>query len=74
MKARIVPITETRRTVAHKEAEDMLRHLTHATAIEITPDHESLRTIKRIYKQAAAARGVNIRFKTRNNTVYVQLR
>jgi hypothetical protein len=74
MKARIIDISELRKSALEMEAEGLLGRLTREKTIEVTPDRQSARTIKRAFNKAAATLKIGIRYRTRNDKLYVLLK
>lgn len=74
MKARIINISELKKSALEMEAESLLGRLTKEKTIEVTPKPQSARTIKRAFNKAAATLSLEIRYRTRNDKLYVLLK
>ena len=74
MKARIIDVSELKKSALEMEAEGLLGKLTKDKTIEVTPDRQSARTIKRAFNKAATTLGLTIRYRTRNDRLYVLLK
>ncbi len=79
MKAKIVSITDLKKTVAEREAEELLTQLVQKSdddkAIEVVLESpETPRKINRIFRKAAETLGKTITTRTREGRVIIRLK
>ncbi|MBA7644676.1 hypothetical protein ES703_52421 [subsurface metagenome] len=77
MKAKIVSITDLKKTVAEREAEQLLTQVVNSEgkAIEVTLESaETPRKINRIFRKAAESLGRTITARTREGRVIIRLK
>lgn len=77
MKAKIVNVTDLKKTVAEREAEQLLAQLADSKdkAIEVILESaETPRKISRIFRKAAQTLGKTITAKTREGRLFIQLK
>lgn len=78
MKAKIVSITDLKKTVAEREAEQLLKQLAQSDpdkAIEVTLERaETPRKINRIFRKAAQTLGKTIHMRTREGHIIIRLK
>lgn len=75
MKAKIVYLTDLKKTVAEREAENLLAELNEKQAIQVTLEKaETSRKLGRIFRKAARTMNREITTRTKDGTLIIRLK